>query len=620
MGDAPAGPVASQSALDGVVLGAEPEQSIARLRSARDQLLRCHELAPGLRPVIQRSWPRCLQFAVSPDTRRLDTLVAPQLEARVQRAVTPVLRRLEDLVRSTRASVILADAEGTVADVRGEPDVRRRLESIYPVPGASLSEAVAGTNAIGTAIEEGGGVQVWSGEHFIEAFQGFLCTAIPIRDPLSRKVLAILDLTVRDRDVSPSVVQLLARLVANAATEVEQALVEQLAAREQALLFSYLRELRRRHAVIAFDGRTTIASKGALGLLEEGDLAALLAYAEETIRTHHRLERPVMLGSGQVVQLSARPQFDGGECIGSILQLKAAADEALRPPAVGLALPPALDPFADLVGQSAGMRQALELARVAVEQALPAYLFGEPGAGKYALAQAMAHATGLPSATVECRAVPPRAQGWLAEARQRLGAGGVLIFRHLDALKPSTQRVLLALLNDEVCQPLPRLIATAQRPAVRSGLAPALLLRFAAIQVKLPPLRERREDIAPLAQTILERSAGPRRPRLSPAALQALAQADWPGNVQQLEQVLRSAMAVARGAEIGLHDLSEQLGSAGRRPRLSRLEEAELEAVRAALRDARGNRSRAAALLGIGRSTLYRKLDVYRLKGLAPLL
>src|SRR5438874_1633548 len=87
---------------------------------------------------------------------------------------------------------------GAASDVRGEPGVRRQLDAVYPVPGAALSEDLAGTNAIGTAIEEGVGVQVWSGEHFVEAFLGFLCTAIPIRDPLSGKCLAILDLTIRD--------------------------------------------------------------------------------------------------------------------------------------------------------------------------------------------------------------------------------------------------------------------------------------------------------------------------------------------------------------------------------------------------------------------------------------
>src|SRR4051812_31792955 len=196
------------SGMDLVPVGPNPEEDLGRLAAAREQFLSHRRLPAGLRPLIRRSWPRSAQFGVAPDARRLDALHEPRIESRLARAAAPVLAGLSDLIQTTHSAVILADADGIVADVRGDADVRRSLQRVYPVPGGVLSEDLAGTNAIGTAIEEGIGVQVWSGEHLIQAFQGFLCTAVPIRDPLSSRILGVLDLTIRDRDVSPDVARL----------------------------------------------------------------------------------------------------------------------------------------------------------------------------------------------------------------------------------------------------------------------------------------------------------------------------------------------------------------------------------------------------------------------------
>src|SRR5439155_21934235 len=120
--------------------GPTPEEDIRRLRVARERFLRGRSLAPGLRPVVSHSWTRCARFGVSPDARRLEVLADPRLEARVHRALHPALARLDDLIRSSGSAVILADPRGAVADVRGEPGVRRQLDAVYPVPGAVLSE------------------------------------------------------------------------------------------------------------------------------------------------------------------------------------------------------------------------------------------------------------------------------------------------------------------------------------------------------------------------------------------------------------------------------------------------------------------------------------------------
>ena len=102
---------------------------------------------------------------------------------------------------------------------------------------------------------------------------------------------------------------------------------------------------------------------------------------------------------------------------------------------------------------------------------------------------------------------------------------------------------------------------------------------------------------------------------MSPKLRDALVVADWPGNVGQLRDLVESAASLSLSGELHLSDLNAvQLRRLGT-TRLTRLEEAELQQIRAALAEACGNRVRAATLLGIGRSTLYRKVEAYEAKG-----
>lgn len=588
-------------------------RDLPRLRSAREHYLSAARLTPLVRTLIQRSWSRSALFNVPPDTRRLERVGQPRLERWVRDAADPILQALHDRVQTTAAIVILTDAEGAIIDRRGDGDVRRQMDQVQAVPSMALGEDAAGTNAIGTAIEEGVGVQIWSSEHFIEAFQGFACTAIPIRHPLSHKLLAILDITTRARDMTETVAQFLARMVAEAKWEMENALYERLTAREQALLWHYLQEVRSaRSAVVAMDGRTTITSAGAVQLLHQDDHALLWACAEESRQSARPLERRLTLSSGRVARLVALPKYDGGDLVGVVLRLDPLAAE---PPPPSARRP---DAFAHLVGRSPGFRRALQLAQDAIPGHLSVCIEGGPGTGKYALAQALATAIGGSVATIECLGADMRSRHWLSHVQQQLAAADVAIFRHVDTLHPAAQRALIGLLDGAAGLSCPRLIATAHSlaPAPHgkgSALRQELLDRVAALPIKLPPLNERREDIPLLVHALLDRQESGRRRPIGPKALHALVRADWPGNVRQLENTLQRALTVARGLELTVYDLPAELLAAGKQPQLSRLEEAEVEALRRALHEARGNRAKAAALLGIGRSTLYRKLEAYHL-------
>jgi DNA-binding NtrC family response regulator len=140
-----------------------------------------------------------------------------------------------------------------------------------------------------------------------------------------------------------------------------------------------------------------------------------------------------------------------------------------------------------------------------------------------------------------------------------------------------------------------------------------LLFRLNTIEIHLPPLRERREDILPLAQHFLEHHAsryGRDVTRFDAGAVQALAEHSWPGNIRELGHAIERAVLLATEGVVRAGNLALQ-APGGSTPRLEdmTLEEVEAMVIRKALRRHGGNVSQAARALGLSRSALYRRLE-----------
>jgi two-component system response regulator HydG len=218
--------------------------------------------------------------------------------------------------------------------------------------------------------------------------------------------------------------------------------------------------------------------------------------------------------------------------------------------------------------------------------------------------------------------------------------GGTFFLDEIGETTPATQVKLLRVLQEREMipvggtEPVPvdiRLIAATNRDLeseVRSGgFRTDLYYRLNVVGIHLPPLRERREDIPLLADAFLTRAAAERgqtRRSLSPEALQCVLAYDWPGNVRELENALERAAVLARGEVIAAELLPERVREHGRgaqgtgerlvsdrppaNPTLETIERAYILWV---LHSEGGNKSRAAEVLGIDPSTLYRKLKMY---------
>ncbi|WP_347109614.1 helix-turn-helix domain-containing protein [Paenarthrobacter sp. S56] len=371
---------------------------------------------------------------------------------------------------------------------------------------------------------------------------------------------------------------------------------------------AYLKEIRKRgaDAVVAMDERTTIASRSALRMLDPSDFAVLAALAREAEQRDGLSQHRINVSTGREVQLQIRPMDfrEPGSGGASVMRVQVPSTGPAQR-TVSMASP-SLEQFDGMVGTSRAFRRALGAAAASVSRRMPAHIIGEQGSGKRTLAESMARRLSGESRVFD---FTHRLQGvTIEDIDAALERGAAVILHRAEKCPPHFLEDLTALL--QVLEQ-PQLILTSR--AVSEGLLP-VFSALRGIEVSMPPLRDRREDIVGLASHLLRKALG-RDIRMSPKLRDALVAADWPGNVRQLRDLVESAASRSLSGELHLSDLNAvQLRGLGTTP-LTRLEEAELQQIRAALAEASGNRVRAAALLGIGRSTLYRKVESYEAKG-----
>ena len=210
----------------------------------------------------------------------------------------------------------------------------------------------------------------------------------------------------------------------------------------------------------------------------------------------------------------------------------------------------------------------------------------------------------------------------------RQAEGGTLLLDEISEMPIDTQSKLLRVLQEKEVRPVGgrssyktdcRIIAATNRPteeAIKLGkLREDLYYRISAISVHLPPLRERREDIIPLAHAFLKRydaQAGRNLTGFTPLATEALRSFDWPGNVRQLQNEIQRAVLMCEGSQIDDRDLSVTATTQAKEsPDLTLMEAMERNAIIQMLKDTNGNKLETAKRLGIGRQTLYNKIKMY---------
>jgi DNA-binding NtrC family response regulator len=305
--------------------------------------------------------------------------------------------------------------------------------------------------------------------------------------------------------------------------------------------------------------------------------------------------------------------------------------------------------FGGLIGVAPKMQRVYKLIEKVSQHSYPVLILGESGTGKELVARSI-HFSGprraRPFVPVDCSALVPtlieselfgHVKGSFTGAQYakqgllEAAGDGTLFLDEIGDLPVDLQAKLLRALQEREVKPVgatdrvairARIIAATNRDleaAVRTGaFRQDLYFRLNVVQIKMPPLRERKSDIPQLVSSFLEKFTDSKSSvrTISEDAMRRLMAYDWPGNVRELENAVERAVALGSGPILHAGDLPSNLQYAQterfpEQGELVPLEELERRAIFNALRETSGDKLAAARLLGIGKTTLYRKLKQY---------
>ena len=589
--------------------GASTPMHTARdlLAEARERFLAAEPVDPNaVRKPILASWWRSRQWHVAADHIELDYLRDPDLETTLARTADPVLRHLHEQLDGQPISIILTDAAGVVLTrLTADHDLERHLDGVKLAPGFSYAEDRVGTNGIGTALESGGPAHVFGHEHYAEHLEGLACAGVPIHDPVSGKTVGVIDLTCWRKNADP----LLISLVKATGDQITQALLAAGSNRDLQLLREYVRACRRTGGIVlALGNDVVMLNDHARQVLDPGDQSALIGHATEALTRQNPGAVTVDLPSGVVARMFCRRISGNGPFADGVVHVKLVAAAVVAPEAP--APRPAMH-LPGLVGSGVLWLRACREAEALYDAADWMTIEGEGGVGKLALARAV-HQRRNPAAPFHVLDAEEAGQDWLTKARgELLDGSGMLVIRHVDALNARHMHTLASALQEAraaMRHKELRVAVTLNRKQASADLT--RLLRFFQGTVELPPLRHHIEDLHELVPFFLARLSGQGRLTCSPEAMQLLLRHNWPGNAEQLWQVLKQVVQRRRAGVIMPKDLPPECWTVSRRL-LSPLESIERDAIVQSLQDHDGNKVRAAEALGMSRATIYRKIHEY---------
>jgi len=580
------------------------------LAKARERFLTADSLEPKhVRAAILASWSRSRQWNVAADHIKLDYIRDPNMDTPLTNSAMPVLRNLREHLEGQPISIILTDQAGVVLTrLVADHDLERHLDAVQLATGFSYAEEFVGTNGIGTALEGGRPMHVFGHEHYAENLEDLACAGVPIHHPISGKTVGAIDLTCWRKDAGP----LLISLAKTTADQIRQALLIDGGIREVELLQEYLRACRRNTGIVfAFNQDTVMLNGYARQVLGPDEQAVLLGQAAESLVSRARGPVEVDLPTGMKARTYCRPVRPDDISAGGVVHVTL-IDPDTRP-AVALSAP-ARTSLPGLVGSGPLWLRACSLAEAAFEAGSWLAVSGEPGTGKLALTAGI-YQRGRPGSRL--RVLDAAEPDWLQTIRREFGnADSALVIRHVDRLTSrqiTSLTTVLGEVRDQVRDEddhaeLPWLAVTFVER--RDGREFAELLQLFGSQVELPPLRHHVQDIADLVPAFLARLNVSERVGCSPEAMQTIMRASWPGNVEQLWQVLKRVASRHQSGLIQPDDLPPECRTVSRRL-LSPLESMERDAIVASLTDANGNKAKAAKALGMSRATIYRKVHEY---------
>lgn len=580
----------------------------------------------------------------------------------------PEMASLSQQIGGSGYAIVLTDGDGVVLSCLAEPARDGIAANSHFTPGTIWTERAQGTNALGTCLAEGKPVVIHDTEHFLARNVGLTCSAAPIFDHHGA-LIAVLDASGEPQVTRRNTVVLVSRAAQRIESRLflhrfGSEFILRFHSRPDFLDSPG-------EGTIAFSAAGTVLAADRAACLQLGHASpSQLVDRDISDLFHESAQGLADLSSRSDLHQTAIVEARRGGPFFATVQAPAGAGMLSRPPSrpVRRAVLPteaAVTPLDALDTGDPVVAAAIRRAKRVLNKDIPVLLYGETGSGKEVFAKAMhlsSERAGKPFVALNCASIPEtlieselfgyKAGAFTGAARDGrrgkifLANGGTLFLDEIGDVSLDIQTKLLRVLQEMTFEPVGtsesrkvdvRIIAATHQPIeelVRRGrFREDLFYRLNVISLVVPALRERRDDILELAMHFLDRAcarSGRTIQGFDDDVVDRLLAHDWPGNIRELENVIERAVVMAGGPVISLEDLPAEMKAAGTRPlrplaaartastmRASppagenlagELEEIERARLLDALAAGGGNKTRAARLLGIPRSTFCSKL------------
>ena len=625
-------------------------------------------LGEYVRPIIFDSWLRCKQAGMNPYSKITKRLPSKVIEKEINdnriliSTVSPIMTNLYSLVEDSGFLISLASANGVILDQIGIKVMLKKGVSMYEL----WTEEALGTNSIGLCLLTEKPVQVFSHEHFMASACEWTCSSAPIFDE-NKVLIGVLSMTGEFDKVHAHTLG----MVVAAVNAIENNLQIKRSMDELALLVAYKTTIMESidEGILALDANCTIThiNKTAHRVLKLVDPIESLSNTQlcnVLFKGHSLLEKvskffsnsrtneeTFFIDEGSLTvtcKFILSPNTSVAGIVLVLREFKLVKNLVNR--IVGLR---AHFTFSDLIGEDPVFLQAINLAQVASRSDSNVLLLGESGTGKELFAQAIHNSSkrrDRPFIAINCAALPRSlieselfgyAEGAFTGAKKggntgkfELADGGTLFLDEIGEMPSELQAILLRVLQEGIItriggkEVIPidvRIIAATNKNLIKeiqkNTFRQDLYYRLNVLAVNSPPLRTRKTDISLLANSFLtkyNKRLNKDVQYISKEVLNSMELYNWPGNVRELQNVLERALNVCTGDTIVPSNLPELFSdSKPQAPHKSSFvstKEFEKDLIIRLLIECNSNRTQVAETMGISRTSLYRKFELYNIK------
>ncbi|WP_422485603.1 sigma-54-dependent Fis family transcriptional regulator [Gudongella sp. DL1XJH-153] len=616
------------------------------------------------RDFIKRSNDRSKSYGIDPNQKKSKHILSQkELNSIITNNHTlisvsePFINQLYSFVKDSEFLVILTDREGRILNITGNEDMLQKAHDTWLVPGASMNEEDAGTNGMGTSIREGYPLQVTGKEHVLKILQNWTCSGAPIRDH-EGKIIGCIDLTGSMELVNSHTLGMVAAAASAIEYMIRNTHCSSLHEKMERYLDTIINSLPSGIFTVDMDGKVVLANDYTYKILGYSSEAFSTVKGEELFPDWERIVGRIKKGESiyqedvyinldtnkNEVNLSAYPVNGEGDMpyeivfvVKDVKKMRKLANKVTGSRAVYT--------FDKVIGEDHEFIRIIDFAKKVADSKSTVLLLGESGTGKEIFAQSIQNHSDRknePFVALNCGAIPKNLIeselfGYVGGAftganiegqpgKFEIADGGTLFLDEIGEMPYELQTRLLRVIEEgnvrrvggslEIPVDVRIIAATNKnlREEVDKGnFRKDLYYRLNVLPLRLPPLRERPGDIPLLFDFFMKRKAKSlsKKPVEVPDYyMDMLKNHNWPGNIRELENlvelIINTESFPTQGFDKDIDSVPAMKVVSDRT-----LEDIEADHIKRILKKYDGNITLVSKKLGIGRNTLYRKIEKY---------